>query len=68
VNFRLTIRIFSGRLEIPPTTPGKPQKSGIFSRAFGRRPAAEKILSRFDMSSDSFAPAADKSRIWLAIF
>jgi hypothetical protein len=34
-----------------------------FSRAFDRRPAAEKILLKFDISSDSFVPAPDKSRI-----
>jgi hypothetical protein len=52
---------------MPPTTPGKPQKSAIFRKAFDRRPAAEKILSSFDISSDSFVLAADKSRISLTI-
>ena len=33
-----------------------------------RRSAAEKILSRFDMSSDSFVLAADKNRISLTTF
>jgi len=61
LNFRLKIRISSERAEMPPTTSSKRQKSGIFSRAFDRRPAAEKIRSRFDMSSDSFVLAADKS-------
>jgi hypothetical protein len=68
LNFRLTIRISSERAEMPPTTPDKPQKSAIFSRAFDLRPAAEKILSSFDMSSGSFVLAADKSRISLTIF
>src|SRR5207244_2339343 len=40
----------------------------IFRKAFERRPAAEKILSSFDISSDSFVRAADKSRISLTIF
>jgi hypothetical protein len=53
---------------MPPTTPGKPQKSAISRRAFDRRPAAEKILLKFDISSDSFVPAPDKSRISLTIF
>jgi hypothetical protein len=68
LNFRLTIRISSDRAEMPPTTSGKPQKSAISSRAFDRRPAAEKILSRFDISSDSFVLAADKIRTSPAIF
>jgi hypothetical protein len=32
----------------------------IFRRAFDGRPTAEKILLRFDMSSDSFVRAAHK--------
>ena len=65
------------RLSSDPTrrgraTPGggasKPLKSTIFRRAFDRRPAAEKILSKFDMFSDSFVLAADKSRISLTTF
>jgi hypothetical protein len=68
LTFRLTIRISSGRAEMRPTSPDKPQKSAIFRRAFGRRPTAEKILLRFDISSDSFVPAADKSRIPLKTF
>jgi len=47
------------------TNSSKPQESAIFRRAFDRRSAAEKILSRFEMSSDSFVLAADKSRISL---
>jgi hypothetical protein len=53
---------------MPPTTPRKPQKSAIYRRAFDRRPAAEKILPRFDVFSDSFVLAADKSRIPLTTF
>jgi hypothetical protein len=68
LNFRLTIRISSETTEMPPTIPGKLQKSAIFMKAFDRRPAAEKILSRFDISSLSFVFAADKSRISLTIF
>jgi hypothetical protein len=54
LNFRLTIRISSERVEMLPATFRSPQKSAIFSRAFDRRPAAENIQSRFNMSSDSF--------------
>jgi hypothetical protein len=68
LNFRLTIRISSDTAEMPPTAPGKPLKSAIFRRAFNRRPAAEKIRSRFDISSDSSVLAAGKSRISLTIF
>jgi hypothetical protein len=68
LNFRLTIQIFSERTEMPPTTPARPEKSAIVRRAFDRRPASEKILSTFDMSSHSFALAADKIRISLKIF
>jgi hypothetical protein len=53
---------------MPLPTPKKQQKSAIFRRAFGRRPAVEKIPPRFDMSSDSFVFAADKSRISLTTF
>jgi hypothetical protein len=53
---------------MPPTTPSKPQKSAIFRRSFDRRPVAEKILPRFDISSDYFVLAAEKSRIPLTIF
>jgi hypothetical protein len=67
LNFRLTIRISSDRAEIPPATLKQPQKSAIFGRAFNRRPAAAKTLSRFDISSDSFVLAADKIRISLPI-
>ena len=48
LNFRLTIRISSERAEMPPATADKPQNDAIFRRAFERRPAAEKIRSRFD--------------------
>jgi len=68
LNFRLTIRISSETTELPPTTSGKRQESAIFRKAFDRRPAAKKILSSFDISSDSFVLAADKSRISLTIF
>jgi hypothetical protein len=68
LNFRLTIRISSERAEMPLITPSKPQKSSIFRRAFDRRPAAEKILPKFDISSDSLVPAADKIPISLTIF
>jgi hypothetical protein len=61
-------RISSDRREMRPTTPSKPQKIAIFSRTFDWRPAEEKIPSSFDISSDSFVPAADKSRIWLDNF
>jgi hypothetical protein len=67
LNFRLTVRISSEGAEMPPTTPAKPQKGAILSRAFDRRPAAEKILSRFDISSDSFALASHKSQTALTI-
>jgi hypothetical protein len=53
---------------MPPATPGKPQKSAIFMKTSDRRPAAEKIPSSFDISSDSCVLAADKSRIQLTIF
>jgi hypothetical protein len=65
---RLTNRISGDAAEIPPTTSRKPQKSAIFSRAFDQRPTAEKILPRFDISSDSFVLAAEKRRIPLANF
>jgi hypothetical protein len=68
LNFRLTVRISGEEAEMPPTIPSKPLKSAIFRRAFDRRPAAEKILSKFDMSSESFVLAADKSRISLTNF
>jgi hypothetical protein len=68
LNFRPTIRISSERTEMPPTSPRKPKKIAIFSRTFDQRPAAEKILPRFDMSSGSFVRAAEKSRISLTIF
>jgi hypothetical protein len=53
---------------MPPATPGKPQKSAILMKTSDRRPAAEKILSSFDISSDSFVLAADKIPIPLTIF
>ena len=68
LNLQLRVRISGEGAEMPPTIPSKPLKSTIFSRAFDRRPAAEKILSKFDMFSDSFVLAADKSRISLTIF
>jgi hypothetical protein len=68
LNFRLTIRISGEGAAMPATIPSKPPKSAIFSRTFDRRPAAEKILSKFDMFSDSFVLAADKSRISLTTF
>jgi hypothetical protein len=60
LNFQLKIWISSDRAEMPPTTPGDLPKNAIFRRSFDRRPAAEKILSRFDISSNSFVLAADK--------
>jgi len=60
-------RISSDMSETPPTTPAIPQNSAIFSRTFDRRPAAEKILTKFDISSDSFVLAASISQISLTI-
>ena len=65
--------VFSGkrtsqRAEMPLITLRKPQKSAIFRRTFDPRPAAEKILSRFDICGDSFVLAADKIRTSLTAF
>jgi len=68
LNFRLTIRISSERAEMRPTTPRKPQKIAIFGRSFDRLQAVERILPKFDISSDSFVLAAAKSRISLNNF
>ena len=68
LNFRLTIRISSERAEMPPTTSRKPRKNAIFRRSVDPLRAAEKILSRFDISTDSFVIAAEKSAISLTNF
>jgi hypothetical protein len=68
LNFRLTIRISSDRTEMPPTIPRKPLNTAIFRRTFDRRPAAEKILLKFYISSHSFVLATDKIRIRPPIF
>jgi len=68
LNFRLTIRISSERPELPLATPQKLRESAIFRKTLERRPAAEKIRPRFDMSSDSFVLAADKRRVSLTTF
>jgi hypothetical protein len=52
---------------MPATIREKPVKSAFFSRTLARRPAAEQILSKLDISSDSFVLIADKSQIPLAI-
>jgi hypothetical protein len=66
--FRLTIRVFGERAEMPPTDSHKPPKSQISSKSFDRRPTVEKVLPEFDISSDSFVLAAGKRRISLANF
>ena len=52
---------------MPPTIRGKPLKSAFFSRTSAGPPAADKILSTVDISSDSFVLTADKNRIPLTI-
>ena len=58
--------ISSGRFGFPAerterlvVLPSKPQKRAIFTKAFGRRPAAEKILSRFDISQSDRIESAE---------
>jgi len=68
LNFRLTIRISSDRAEMLPTTSGNLRKSAIFRLSLDQRPAAERILPQFDISSDSFAPTAEKTSLSLINF
>jgi hypothetical protein len=67
LNFQLKIQISADRAETPPTKREKPLKDAFFSRTLAGRPTAEKILSRINISSDSFVLTADKSRIPLPI-
>jgi hypothetical protein len=67
LNFPLKIRISSDSGEMPPTSRGKSLKIAFFSSTLAERNAAEKILRKFDISSDSFALAADKNQIALTM-